>query len=409
MTETTQAPARSGPAATGVARGLAAPRGEADLALRQARWGFVPSLDDPVIPGALAQRLGLRPGHEVEGRLEGDGADEGPVVAAIERVDGLAPEVAARKPALEGLTRRGAGRRLHLAGRQGVEGPLVRAVDALAPLALGGRLRIAGARGAGRSRAFAAVVRALGERLPDARLVLLLAHGRPEEVTAWRRSAPRADVLAAPGELDPTLALVVVDLALARVARLVEAGRDVILGVDALDLLARELARAPDPLRGRPAPGPLRGRLEALTGSWEGAGSVTLVAVDAPHATDGAKAERPPPVPRPQGGGSAVPDLRGAGRSAHAAAAPTDDGAAVPRSTPARAPWADLDAPAPGPEEAVLALRTGAPGAPPAVDLAACRAPVGVHRTPDEEALVAALAAAKDEDAARALLGGPGS
>jgi transcription termination factor Rho len=145
---------------------------------------------------------------------------------------------------------------------------LLRAVDLLTPLARGQRVLVDARPGSGRTTLLRALAGAISHA-EDIELVVLLIDERPEEVEAWRETAPGADLAVATAEMRSGEQLRLVELAFGRASRKAEAGADVVLLVDSISRIA---VAADDPGRAKPIFGAGRETAE------EGVGSLTVVA-----------------------------------------------------------------------------------------------------------------------------------
>jgi transcription termination factor Rho len=113
---------------------------------------------------------------------------------------------------------------------------LLRAIDLLAPLALGQRVLV---RAAPRSEG-TSVLRGIARAVTEARLRLLalLFDQSSEAATEWREEMPQVELGIADAELAPRDKVHVAELGLARAHRLAEAGQDVVVLCDSLSHLA---------------------------------------------------------------------------------------------------------------------------------------------------------------------------
>jgi transcription termination factor Rho len=218
---------------------------------------------DVYVSASQIRRCELRPGDEVSGPARSPRRGERHrALIRVESVNGEEPE--GERHEFEDLTPVAPSRRLLLEGEG--HDPLVRAVDLLAPLALGQRVLVLCEPRSGRStllRAIGSIVAATG-----ARLIVLLADERPEEVTEWKKALPEADIVAAPADQEPIDQARAADLAVGFAKRRAESGEDVVVLVDSLSRLALGYR---DPAR-----------IKRLFGSGreldeEGSGSLTIV------------------------------------------------------------------------------------------------------------------------------------
>jgi transcription termination factor Rho len=84
------------------------------------------------------------------------------------------------------------------------------------------------------------LLRQLGKAIAggEATVIVLLIDERPEELPAWQRELPEAELALAPADLAPTEQVRIAELALERARRVAEAGGDAILICDSLSRLA---------------------------------------------------------------------------------------------------------------------------------------------------------------------------
>lgn len=198
--------------------------------------GYEPGDGDVYLSASQIKRCELSAGDEVSGPARSPRRGERhPALVRVERINGADPEEALARKHFEGLTPVAPRRRLRLEHDPGDLG--ARAVDLLAPLALGQRALVVSPPRAGRTTLLREIARAVAAT-DGPSLVVVLADERPEEVTAWRRELPDAELAAAAADRTPVQQLRVAELALARAKRRVEAGEDVVLLVDSLTRLA---------------------------------------------------------------------------------------------------------------------------------------------------------------------------
>lgn len=256
------------------------------LEVTSQRHGFLRSRglesesDDVYVSASQIRRCELRSGDQVTGPARSPRRGERHrALVHVDNVNGSEPSETER-PAFDDMTPVMPKRRLPLDG--GREDVLLRAVDLLAPLALGQRVLIMAAPRSGRTTLLRSLAGAIdADDALDA--VVLLIDERPEEATAWREAVPSAEVVSATAELAPREQRRIADLALERARRLAEAGRDVILIVDSLSRLAVASADVAGVKR-------LFGSGREL--AEDGAGSMTVIATVVEGAEDDGEAER---------------------------------------------------------------------------------------------------------------------
>ena len=234
--------------------------------------------DDVYVSASQVRRCELRPGDVVRGPARAPRRGERHrALIHVDQVNGGEPQEEGR-PDFDSFTPVPPKRRIRVG--YGAE-PLVRAIDKLVPLAYGQRVLVRSAPRSGRTTVLRALARALAATGAD--IEVLLIDERPEEVPAWREAVPNATFALAPADLPPREQVGVVELALERARRQVEAGRDVILICDSLS----RLAVAADGVA----------EVKRLFGSGrelaeEGAGSLTVIATVFASGEDAGEAER---------------------------------------------------------------------------------------------------------------------
>jgi transcription termination factor Rho len=222
--------------------------------------------DDVYISASQVRRCELRSGDEVSGPARAPRRGEHHrALVHVDRVNGGEPP-AEDRPQFERLTPVLPTRRVALDHDR--DDVLVRAVDLLAPLALGQRVLVDAAPRSGRTTLLRGLANALATGAA-AEVIVLLIDERPEEATAWQKAAPNAEVAAATADLSPAEQVRIARLALERTKRRAEAGRDSVLVCDSLSRLA---VAAGDAAFVKQLFGAGRDLAE------EGAGSITVIA-----------------------------------------------------------------------------------------------------------------------------------
>ncbi len=229
--------------------------------------GLEPDPDDIYISASQIKRCELRAGDRVEGPARPPRRGERhPALVRVEKVNGAEPG-GERAEGFEGLTPVLPHRRLPLTLKE--DDVLLRAVDLLAPLAFGQRVLVIAGPRSGRSTLLRGIVKAIDSSGEGPSVIVLLIDERPEEVTAWKRSAGEdAEIAAAPADLEAADQVRHAELAMARAKRRAESGEDVIVIVDSLTRLGVSYR---DPIAIKPIFGAGR-ELEE-----EGSGSLTVI------------------------------------------------------------------------------------------------------------------------------------
>jgi len=255
------------------------------LEITPQRYGFLrvggveAGPDDVYVSASQVRRCELRGGDQVSGPARAARRGERHrALVHVDRVNGGEPLM--DRPEFEELTPIMPKRRLAL--DHDPSDVLTRAVDLLAPLALGQRVLVLAAPRSGRTTLLRGLARAvIATRGPE--LIVLLIDERPEEATAWRQAVEGAEIATATADLAPAEQVRLAELALERARRRAESGADVVLIVDSLSRLAVASQKAAEVKR-------LFGSGRDL--AEEGAGSLTVIATVVEGAEDDGMAER---------------------------------------------------------------------------------------------------------------------
>ena len=115
----------------------------------------------------------------------------------------------------------------------------LRLLDLFVPIGKGQRALIIAPPKAGKTTLLKDIARAISENNPDVKLIVLLIDERPEEVTDFRDSVKRAEVIYATFDEGPDHHIRAAELTVAHAKRLAEQGRDVVILLDSLTKLTR--------------------------------------------------------------------------------------------------------------------------------------------------------------------------
>ena len=257
-------------------RGVLEVHGEGFGFLRSAVDNFLPGNDDIYVSQSQIRRFKLQTGDTVIGmvRPPKDG-ERYTALLRVESVNGEGP--GQTSPSFDELTAIHPDDRLRLGAH-----PLLRPIEALAPLALGHRGLLVAPPDSGGNEVLSAMVEAATADDELAVTVLLVA-AAPEDIREWRTSTT-AEVISTPYDEPQGRHLQVAEIVFERARRMVEHGDDVVLFVDSLTRLARAcLAEVPP--AGRAVDGidvaalnRLRRHLGAARALEEG-GSLTVIGV----------------------------------------------------------------------------------------------------------------------------------
>ena len=255
------------------------------LELTRQRFGFLrldgltPGENDVYISAAQVRRCELRPGDFVEGPArEPRRGERHRALVHVDQVNGEPLEAGLERPLFDSLPPELPSARV-LLDTPGAS-VLLRAVDLLAPLALGQRVLVRSAPRSGRTTLLREL--AAASLADDAgRAIVLLIDERPEEAPGWREAAPGAEFAIATSDLAPVEQVRIAELATERARRLAEAGENVVVVCDSLSRLAHA-AGGVDEVK----------RLFGTGRNLAGGGSVTVIATTLADGSDEGAADR---------------------------------------------------------------------------------------------------------------------
>ena len=199
--------------------------------------GLTPSSDDIYSSPSQIRRFVLRKGDMVSGQVRPPKEGEKYfALLRVEAVNGLDPELAARRSHFEDLIPVYPDQRLRL--EHDPKDVTTRLIDLMAPIGKGQRGLIVSAPKAGKTTILKKVANALTTNHPELTLLVLLVDERPEEVTDMERSVDGL-VVASTFDQPSSNHVRVADMVLERAKRLVEHGKDVLVLLDSITRLAR--------------------------------------------------------------------------------------------------------------------------------------------------------------------------
>lgn len=198
----------------------------------------LPGRYDVYVSPSQIKRFGLKDGDIVRGPVRQP--REGERYFALLRVDkvtGLDPDQVRKRVDFQQLTPLHPDEQLVL--EHDPDEPSTRMIDLFAPIGKGQRGLIVSPPKAGKTTLLKHIAHGIEANYPDVKLIILLVDERPEEVTDFRRSVKRAEVIAATFDMEPQHHTRIAELATAEGKRLVESGYDVVILMDSLTRLGR--------------------------------------------------------------------------------------------------------------------------------------------------------------------------
>jgi transcription termination factor Rho len=160
-------------------------------------------------------------------------------MVTVEKVDGLPPEEAMKRPSFKDLTSLDPEPMMVL--DPGDNDISLRVIDLLTPIGKGQRGLIVAPPRSGKTILLQKICNAVTSQYPDIHMIVLLIDERPEEATGWKRSvvSPNSEVVVSTLDEGPKNHLQAAELVLKRAQRLVEASKDVVVVLDSITRLAR--------------------------------------------------------------------------------------------------------------------------------------------------------------------------
>jgi len=210
------------------------PKDNAPGVLVSAKANYLPSPRDPLVPRELINREGLEAGAFVSG-LVVDG--NRPVLRRVVTVEGLEPGAFRQRSAFNELVSIDPNSRMKLETEP--DEMCGRVVDLLAPIGRGQRCLIVAPPKAGKTTLLKRMAHAVEVNDPDVHVIVLLIDERPEEITDFRRSVTRGEVIASSADLSAENHIAVAEIVAERARRLIECGKHVIIFLDSITRMAR--------------------------------------------------------------------------------------------------------------------------------------------------------------------------
>ena len=201
--------------------------------------GYLPGDKDVYVSANQVRKFRLRKGDIVSGPIRPPRSKEKfPALVRIEKVNGVDPEEAMKRPKFESLTPLFPDQRLRLEVEGKRNNTLTRIVDLIAPIGKGQRGLIVSPPKAGKTTVLQEVAQSITANNPECYLMVVLVDERPEEVTDMQRSV-KGEVIYSTFDRPAEEHTQVSDLAIERAKRLVEQGTDVVIVLDSITRLAR--------------------------------------------------------------------------------------------------------------------------------------------------------------------------
>jgi transcription termination factor Rho len=191
-----------------------------------------------IVSAGLIKQFQLRTGDYIVGLARAPRENERlGVLTRVDAVNGLDPVRAAERPKFDDLIPEFPDRQITLETTADVLSS--RVVDLLAPIGRGQRGLIVAPPKAGKTTLLKRIANAITENEPDIKVIVLLVDERPEEVTDFRESVTKAEVVSSTFDEPPTNHVRVAEFVHERARRIVEDGGHVVILLDSITRLAR--------------------------------------------------------------------------------------------------------------------------------------------------------------------------
>jgi transcription termination factor Rho len=204
--------------------------------LVSAENNFVPQPGDAIVPRSTIEKLHLQAGLMLSGsaRRAGNNLE----FVGLEQVEGMALEEyrESRRPFSE-LISIDPNEMFKLETES--ERLTTRVLDLLSPLGKGQRCLIVAPPKAGKTTLLKDIAHGINMNHPDVILMVLLVDERPEEVTDFRRSVEKGEVIASSSDETAENHILIAETVIERARRLVEMKKDVVILCDSITRMSR--------------------------------------------------------------------------------------------------------------------------------------------------------------------------
>ncbi|HEY2092085.1 MAG TPA: transcription termination factor Rho [Thermoanaerobaculia bacterium] len=205
--------------------------------LVQAANNFVPFPGDAIVQRTFIERMHLDPGLMLTGNAR-RGGNGGLELVQLETVEGMTLEEfrEARRPFSELIS---IDPNVLFKLETESERLTTRVIDLLSPLGMGQRCLIVAPPKAGKTTLLKDIAHGINTNHPDVTVFVLLVDERPEEVTDFRRSLERGDVIASSSDETADSHILIAEVVLERARRLVELKKNVVILCDSITRMSR--------------------------------------------------------------------------------------------------------------------------------------------------------------------------
>ena len=201
---------------------------------------FMPGADDVYVAPSQIRRFGLRTGDIVTGNKKvNSGMEKYSALLYVKSVNGMSPEIAARRRCFEDMTPIFPDERINLS-YPGCKTSM-RVMDLVSPVGKGQRGLIVSPPKAGKTTLLKEVATSILRGNPKMHMIILLIDERPEEVTDIKEAiiGENVEVIYSTFDELPEHHKRVAEMTVERAKRLVESGMDVVILLDSITRLTR--------------------------------------------------------------------------------------------------------------------------------------------------------------------------
>ncbi|MFT5464449.1 MAG: transcription termination factor Rho [Planctomycetota bacterium] len=205
--------------------------------LRSADNNYFASKDDAHVSPQMVQRLKLRSGSKINGRVRRGQGRHKWELSDVALIDAEDPSKASDHPLFKSLT--SIDPDFHYAVGDGSGEVSLKVVDILCPIGRGQRGLIVAPPRSGKTVLLQQFAHAMEKIYPEVHLMVLLVDERPEEATEWQRALKTGEVFVSTNDELPEKHVELAEVVWARATHLVEQGEDVMLLMDSITRLGR--------------------------------------------------------------------------------------------------------------------------------------------------------------------------
>src|SRR6195256_5057890 len=208
--------------------------------LRDAKRNFVQTPQDIFVTPEIVRRFALRDGMWIYGETRR--GSRGPQLVKLLTINGEEPPKYQGLRPFEELTTINPNKRIKL--ETVPDRYTTRIMDLMTPLGMGQRGLIVAPPRTGKTTLLHHIAEAVVKNHPEMKVIILLVDERPEEVTDFKRSHPKVEIIASSNDSDIKSHTRLAQLAIERAKRLVEAGQNVFILLDSITRTARAFNNA---------------------------------------------------------------------------------------------------------------------------------------------------------------------